>query len=90
MTHSREINKFKTTYSFGTDTISVSLIKYIYKILAPHLCVLIKHSFENKNFLVLMSLFISPMYKSGDYTLLTNYRPIIAMKSSVSKVAYIL
>ena len=71
------ILSLKNTASCGSDQISVAAIKTISNIISPLLSALINHSMDKGIFPDALKIAkILAIYKSGDKTLISNYRPI--------------
>jgi len=80
------ISNLKPSSSCGLDQIPVTVIKSVNNILSHILVNLINHSFTNAIFPdALKSAKIIPIFKSGDKTLINNYRPI-SLLNSFSKI----
>jgi len=71
------VNEVKTSYSAGFDEISSNLIKKVIDCIAEPLCAIFNISLTNGVFPEQMKLSkVCPIFKSGDKTEFTNYRPI--------------
>src|SRR2546425_2254388 len=74
---SHVIASLKNTASCGYDQISVASVKAVSSIISPILATLINHSIDKGIFSDALKVAkILPIYKSGDKTLISNYRPI--------------
>ena len=72
--------------SVGHDSISVTFIKLVVKIIAPFLIKVINASFELGMFPNILKIAkVIPIYKSGDKQIVNNYRPI-SLLSPFSKI----
>ena len=70
-------SKLKNTTSSGIDNIHPKIAKESLSVIAPLLATLINTSFETGIFpSPLKSAIVKPIFKSGDPTLVSNYRPI--------------
>lgn len=76
------VNSLKNINARGYDDISLSVIKKSLPIIAPHICHIMNCAFKNGIFPDSLKIaVISPLYKSGDYDSLENYRPISSLSS---------
>ena len=80
------ITNLKNTSSTGQDQIAVKPLKIVAQWIAPVLSILINHTFANGIFPDQLKVAkITPIHKSGDKTLLSNYRPI-SLLNTFSKI----
>ena len=71
------ILSIKNTASCGSDQISVAAIKTVSNVISPLLVILINYSIDKGIFPDALKIAkILPIYKIGDNTLISNYRPI--------------
>jgi len=75
-----------TSASCGVDRIPITVIKSIVDSISPILAILINHSLTTSSFPDALKVAkITPIFKSGDKSILTNYRPI-SLLNSFSKI----
>ena len=76
------IKSLKTNSSVGLDNIPIKIIKFAADFIAPHLAQIINCTLTTSIFpTTLKAAKVIPIYKSGDSTQLTNYRPISVLNA---------
>ena len=80
------IKSIKNSSACGVDNIPITVIKHVSDSISPVLSSLINLSFESGSFPDALKIAkVIPIFKCGDKTLLTNYRPI-SLLNSFSKI----
>lgn len=82
----KTINELKNKSSPGEDKISSKILKFLNSVIAKPLCYIFNLCFEKGIFPNKLKIsIVTPVYKTGDRTIVSNYRPISVI-SNIGKV----